>query len=325
METGVPHSSCEAGSPSLPADGAPVANLVPAPAVPAPASAWWLVALYPLLVVFPATIGVAVSGPRAPQGGSLLGPLIGASIGTQIGFLILALVWARLSGLRTLPLLRITRPSWASLFLGVGTAFAAVLAGYGLTNLLLFFLGIADQGGQSPLAPFASKDLDPWLRFALLSILPGLCEEISFRGALQTALLRSRSPARAIAIGAVIFATIHLDLAHFPARLVAGLALGWLVWRTGSIWPGVVAHALVNGPAGRVLVALFGPAVRLQTAASSGVAMAGGLVLFALLALAARRWLPPAPEAATFLIPRVTAPVGAETPAASAAGPSASS
>jgi hypothetical protein len=103
----------------------------------------------------------------------------------------------------------------------------------------------------------------------------------------------------------MIFAATHLDLAGALGRFVGGLALGWLAWRTGSLWPGVVAHALYNSVAGPVLVALFGEPARMSTVPSSAAGLVVGLAGFALLALAARRWLPAAPAAATFLLSRV--------------------
>lgn len=264
-------------------------------------SAWWLIPIF-LLTGFPVLIGAAIFGYTASE----LGKALIAMTTTPVAFLTPALVWARVSGLRMLPLLRMTRPSVAALLFGAGAAFAAVLAAYGLANLLALQGFLPESSGGPKSLQVAWKHFpNPWVRFALFGLIPGLCEELFFRGALQTALLRRRSPAVAITLTAVIFAALHLDLAGAPGRLVAALAFGWLAWRTGTVWPGVVAHALYNGTARPILFALFGEPARMQTVPSSAAGLAVGLLAFALLALAARRWLPPAPAAASFLRPRV--------------------
>jgi CAAX protease family protein len=73
------------------------------------------------------------------------------------------------------------------------------------------------------------------------------CEEIAFRGYLQTTLLARHAPAVAIAGSSLLFAVIHLDPVRFPALLVLGGVFGWLAWRSGSLWPAIAAHAANNG------------------------------------------------------------------------------
>jgi len=67
-----------------------------------------------------------------------------------------------------------------------------------------------------------------------------------FRGPIQTALMRKSRPWVAIAIGAVIFAAAHLDLHGLALRAALGVALGWVVWRSGSIFPAMVLHGLYD-------------------------------------------------------------------------------
>jgi membrane protease YdiL (CAAX protease family) len=264
--------------------------------------------LIPIFILFgsPFYIAAGIFGPAATESWKLL---IGLFAG-QLGFLLPALAWARASGLRVLPLLRLTRPSVAALLLATGTALAALLTGYGLTSLL-FLQGVMTRPPGTlydQLAHFPA----PWLSVALFAFLPGLCEELFFRGALQTGLLRRLSPASAIAMTAVLFVAFHGQFGLGPGRLVGGLALGWLAWRTGSLWPGVLAHALNNALvyfAWTISEPASGPASHDEVMTTGIIALAVGLLAFALLALAARRWLPPAPAAASFLLPRAQTPV----------------
>jgi uncharacterized protein len=74
-----------------------------------------------------------------------------------------------------------------------------------------------------------------------------LCEEFFFRGVFFQGLhARGGPPWRALVTSAVLFSAFHLDRMGFLARVELGLVFGWLLWRTGSLWPGVLAHAANN-------------------------------------------------------------------------------
>ena len=86
----------------------------------------------------------------------------------------------------------------------------------------------------------------PFLTPILVGALAGIFEELLFRGPIQTALMRKSSPRLAITITALIFAAAHLDLHGLALRAVLGIILGWIVWRTGSIFPAMLMHGLFD-------------------------------------------------------------------------------
>jgi sodium transport system permease protein len=83
----------------------------------------------------------------------------------------------------------------------------------------------------------------PVLLPLLIGVLAGTCEEILFRGPIQKGLMRRLGVWPAIVIAAVLFAAAHLDLHGLPVRTFLGVLLGWMVVRTGSIFPAMVMHA----------------------------------------------------------------------------------
>ncbi|MEL7496638.1 MAG: ABC transporter permease subunit/CPBP intramembrane protease [Planctomycetota bacterium] len=93
----------------------------------------------------------------------------------------------------------------------------------------------------------------PWWIIAIsFSIIPALCEEWFFRGMLLRTLLKSVKPWRAILLTAVLFGAFHMISNSviaidrlIPTTLV-GLVLGYLAYKSDSIWPGVILHALHN-------------------------------------------------------------------------------
>jgi membrane protease YdiL (CAAX protease family) len=80
----------------------------------------------------------------------------------------------------------------------------------------------------------------------LIGVAAGVCEEILFRGPIQRGLLRRMPQLTAVVIASILFAAAHLDLYGLPIRTMLGILLGWIVIRTGSIFPAMVMHAVYD-------------------------------------------------------------------------------
>jgi ABC-2 type transport system permease protein/sodium transport system permease protein len=82
-----------------------------------------------------------------------------------------------------------------------------------------------------------------------LAIVPAIFEELCFRGFLFGALRTRLTGPLTIIASALLFGIFHEFLS--PGRLLPstflGLVLGWVRWRSNSIWPGIVLHAMNNG------------------------------------------------------------------------------
>jgi membrane protease YdiL (CAAX protease family) len=90
------------------------------------------------------------------------------------------------------------------------------------------------------------------LRLLILAIVPAVCEELLYRGLVLQGARSTLGNASAVVLSAVTFAYMHNigseeGLPRFVPQLAIGLLLGWMVIRTGSIWPAIVAHAIHNG------------------------------------------------------------------------------
>jgi sodium transport system permease protein len=86
-----------------------------------------------------------------------------------------------------------------------------------------------------------------WL-IVILALTPALCEELVFRGVLLGAT-RTLEPWRMIVLNGVVFGAFHLSFEtamRFLPTALLGMLIAWAVWRTGSIWVGVLMHFLNN-------------------------------------------------------------------------------
>ncbi len=87
---------------------------------------------------------------------------------------------------------------------------------------------------------------DTPLGLFVVSVIPAFAEELLFRGAVL-GLLRKRLPAwAAVLLQALAFALLHGMAARLPYTLLLGALFGLMVVRTGSLWPGIVAHLAHN-------------------------------------------------------------------------------
>jgi membrane protease YdiL (CAAX protease family) len=80
-----------------------------------------------------------------------------------------------------------------------------------------------------------------------LALIPGFCEEIVIRGYAQRQFERDSGPVGGILLSGVLFGCYHLRPSQLLPLAVLGLYLAYLVWRTGSLWPAILVHALHNG------------------------------------------------------------------------------
>jgi uncharacterized protein len=82
----------------------------------------------------------------------------------------------------------------------------------------------------------------------LIAILPGIGEELIFRGIIQKQIAGwLKNPIVAIWISAFIFSAIHMQFEGFFPRLCLGAILGYLYYWTNNLWVPIITHAFNNG------------------------------------------------------------------------------
>jgi uncharacterized protein len=85
------------------------------------------------------------------------------------------------------------------------------------------------------------------------------CEEVFFRGYVFPPVARAIPMWAAILVTSLFFAAVHADLGSFVPLMAIGVVLTILRWRTTSIWPGMLFHALNNGLASVYVLVVLAP------------------------------------------------------------------
>jgi membrane protease YdiL (CAAX protease family) len=82
----------------------------------------------------------------------------------------------------------------------------------------------------------------------VIGILPGIFEEVCFRGGLQNILTRwFKGPWAAILLTSFLFSIIHLSFYGFFVRFALGIILGLIFYYSGSLWLAIIFHFFYNG------------------------------------------------------------------------------
>jgi membrane protease YdiL (CAAX protease family) len=80
----------------------------------------------------------------------------------------------------------------------------------------------------------------------VLCLVPAVCEEIYFRGFIQTSLRARWGAPWALVISAVLFAAMHGNIHYLHLYFLLGLIFGWAYEVSGTLWASIACHALNN-------------------------------------------------------------------------------
>lgn len=78
--------------------------------------------------------------------------------------------------------------------------------------------------------------------FVLSTILPGFCEEFLHRGLLLNANRQNGNTRYCLIISSLLFGLMHLNITQFFYAAILGALMGYVVIKSGSIFPSMIIH-----------------------------------------------------------------------------------
>ncbi|TCO71469.1 type II CAAX endopeptidase family protein [Marinisporobacter balticus] len=99
---------------------------------------------------------------------------------------------------------------------------------------------------QSPPIPTANNITEYFILMVIIAMSAGICEEIFFRGLVLRGYEELGS-IHAVVISSLLFGLFHFNIQNFAGPVVLGLVFGYLVYRTGSLFAGMIGHMTNNG------------------------------------------------------------------------------
>ncbi len=129
--------------------------------------------------------------------------------------------------------------------LGLGTGVFVIVVSYAIEQALS---AVGVKQNQADL--FAGIKNAPPSQFVgvllALAVVAPICEEVFFRGYVFTAFSRRRGIPWAFVTSSLLFALAHLNLQALVPILVVGVTFCFVYWRSGSLVPSIIAHAMNN-------------------------------------------------------------------------------
>jgi sodium transport system permease protein len=118
-----------------------------------------------------------------------------------------------------------------------------LLTGTGVFRLANFVIPVPREMLEQFSREILPKGIPFWQIVLGASVLPGICEEIAFRGTLLHGLRRRFRPVTLALVIGLIFGLFHVSLFRIAPTGFLGVVLTGVALLTGSIFPGMVAHA----------------------------------------------------------------------------------
>ncbi|NUP10577.1 MAG: CPBP family intramembrane metalloprotease [Polyangiaceae bacterium] len=173
--------------------------------------------------------------------------LVAATGATGLTLVGTAFVAAKIGKRRFWDMIAVRKPKWFHVPLAIGMVLGAGpfadLAVRGMRTLFPSFtlhtletIGEAAQGTAESAVVLT----------IVIAVIPGIGEEIFFRGMLQRSFVARLGAPAGVALASVLFGAFHLDPPQAAGAAVLGGALGFVSIRTGTIVPAMVAHAFNN-------------------------------------------------------------------------------
>jgi sodium transport system permease protein len=178
-----------------------------------------------------------------PQLATFRAQLLFNEFGVFGGALILMLLVYRLDIREALSLKPVKWPVWIAVILA---APAGNLMGVALFKLLNYVIPVSQELEQQ-MGALMPKDIPTWQLYLFIGLIPGVIEELAFRGLLLHGLRRRfRRPYVLPLVVGLIFGMFHFTLFRIGPTAFLGVLLTIIAMLTGSVFPGIVLHMLNN-------------------------------------------------------------------------------
>lgn len=111
----------------------------------------------------------------------------------------------------------------------------------------LWFILVQCMGSTIPASGVAVPTTVRGLASAVIlsAVLPGICEELLFRGLMLSAW-EERGSLRAVTTVSLLFTLLHGNLLGIPSEFICGVLLACIVISSGSLFAGMVFHTVFN-------------------------------------------------------------------------------
>jgi membrane protease YdiL (CAAX protease family) len=155
---------------------------------------------------------------------------------------IVIVTWGLVSWRETRPAIQnLAKPQWYGLAIMLGLMTSVLGSLYG--QLMSALVDFKPPGAT---ATTAVESLGWPAALLMIAAFPAFFEEVAFRGVIVPVLKRALTVRETVFVSGAMFMILHLNPMSAPVLLAAGIMLGYLRIKSGSVWPCVMLHFTHN-------------------------------------------------------------------------------
>ncbi len=137
-------------------------------------------------------------------------------------------------------------PVWIAVLFGIP---AALITSHGVFLLADLLIPVPKKMLESFGEYIFPPEYPVWLLVLLIAVLPGICEEVAFRGVFLYGIRRKYHPLVLPLVVGIVFGFFHMALFRLAPTAFLGILLTSVTLLTGSIFPAMLWHAGSNATA----------------------------------------------------------------------------
>lgn len=161
-------------------------------------------------------------------------------------FILIPISYVKIRNYNSQVLFRLIIPPREVLFLSVFIGISISVLTDELNRIIEIFLPTPDIFLKYIESLKAETTVDWMLLILGVVIIASISEEILFRGFLQVSLERRGDITRAVILSSISWTIIHINPYWAIQIFITGIILGFLAWRTDSVFPSIIVHATNN-------------------------------------------------------------------------------
>ncbi len=156
-----------------------------------------------------------------------------------------AVIFLIASGLRFKETARLNRTRFINFFIVFWIVIFAIPLAAVFNMINLFIVDTIFGKVMVEAMPVGENGLELLLSILIIAGSAGICEEFVFRGVIQRGF-ETFGPVRSILLAAFLFSLTHLDFQKILGTFLLGVLIGFIVYRTNSLFCGMFAHFTNN-------------------------------------------------------------------------------
>lgn len=156
-----------------------------------------------------------------------------------------AVVYLTISGPRSNETLRLNRTKFMNFFIVFWIVIFAIPLAAVFNMINLFIVDAVFGKVVVGAMPVGENGIELLLSILVIAGSAGICEEFVFRGVIQRGF-EDFGPVKAILLAAFLFSLTHLDFQKILGTFMLGILIGFIVYRTNSLFCGIFAHFTNN-------------------------------------------------------------------------------